>query len=46
VRNNKGRQNGTKKARDSKAGDDAAKEKTANAKKSAADVNPYAYEQK
>lgn len=46
VRNNKGRQNGVKKSKATTAGDDASKGKTSNAGKSAADVNPYAYQQK
>ena len=44
VRNNKGRQNGVTTKKDTKPGDDAAKEKTSNATKGAADVNPYTYQ--
>ncbi|MGJ7513629.1 phage baseplate protein [Pseudomonas baetica] len=44
VRNNKGRQNGVTTKKGTKPGDNAGKEKTSNATKSAADVNPYAYQ--
>lgn len=46
VRNNKGRQEGVKKSRNSSPSDDASKSKTYNAGKSASDVNPYTYQQR